>query len=196
MFADPDFADFSQEIGLASLGASDEDIQRLATCYWHSVEFGLIRHHSDSTAVRAYGAGLLSSFGELEYACKDMHFPLHHPAHSHHQQHKNESSDSTATSTADALAAAYSSPTPPTNTTTTTTTNGKPNLLAWDPKVASATSYPICSYQPTYFVAENLADAKLKMREFCEQIKKPFHARYNSLTNTIWVDRAVKGGEK
>ncbi|CAK9010842.1 unnamed protein product [Durusdinium trenchii] len=69
LFANPAFADFSQEIGLASLAATDEDVAKLAAVYWFTVEFGLLREGED---VKAFGAGVLSSFGEMEWACADV----------------------------------------------------------------------------------------------------------------------------
>ena len=75
MFADNDFSDFSQMIGLASLGCSEMYIPRLATIYWFTVEFGM---WIEDNKRKAYGAGILSSFGEFEWALsnKPKFYPL------------------------------------------------------------------------------------------------------------------------
>jgi phenylalanine-4-hydroxylase len=62
----PIFADHMQEYGKGGLKA-----HRLGACellsrlYWYTIEFGLIRQHD---GLRAYGAGILSSPGELRHA--------------------------------------------------------------------------------------------------------------------------------
>ena len=68
LLADPDFAEFVQLLGIASLGATDDDIKKIATIYFFTAEFGVILEGGKR---KAYGAGLLSSFSELENAMSD-----------------------------------------------------------------------------------------------------------------------------
>ncbi|MEP7149100.1 MAG: phenylalanine 4-monooxygenase [Acidobacteriota bacterium] len=68
MFTNPNFADYSQFIGHGARIATDKQIEELGRLYWFTVEFGLVEHEGD---IKAYGAGLLSSFGELEHAFSD-----------------------------------------------------------------------------------------------------------------------------
>jgi len=65
MFTNPNFADYSQFIGHGARIATDKQLEELGRLYWFTVEFGLVEHEGD---IKAYGAGLLSSFGELEHA--------------------------------------------------------------------------------------------------------------------------------
>uniref|UniRef100_M3YQ60 Tryptophan hydroxylase 1 n=2 Tax=Mustelidae TaxID=9655 RepID=M3YQ60_MUSPF len=65
LLAEPSFAQFSQEIGLASLGASEESVQKLATCYFFTVEFGLCKQDGQ---LRVFGGYSLTIFSVLAHS--------------------------------------------------------------------------------------------------------------------------------
>jgi phenylalanine-4-hydroxylase len=63
---DPVFADHMQEYGKGGLKAHRlHACELLSRLYWYTIEFGLIRQPD---GLRAYGAGILSSGGELPYS--------------------------------------------------------------------------------------------------------------------------------
>lgn len=63
---DPVFADYMQAYGRGGLKASRlHSCEYLARLYWYTVEFGLI---ATPVGLRAYGAGILSSAGELRHS--------------------------------------------------------------------------------------------------------------------------------
>jgi phenylalanine-4-hydroxylase len=63
---DPVFADYMQAYGRGGRKADGlHALEYLARLYWYTVEFGLVRTPG---GLRIYGAGILSSPGEVEYA--------------------------------------------------------------------------------------------------------------------------------
>jgi phenylalanine-4-hydroxylase len=70
---DPVFADYLQAYGQGGLKADRLGaIEMLSRLYWYTVEFGLIETRD---GLRAYGAGILSSGGELPH-CVESREPL------------------------------------------------------------------------------------------------------------------------
>lgn len=59
------FAAFTHAYGRAGVRANKKDQAMLARLYWFTVEFGLI---DSGDGLRSYGAGIVSSIGETEYA--------------------------------------------------------------------------------------------------------------------------------
>ncbi len=69
MLANPIFADYMQAYGQGGLRAlALGTLKNLARLYWYTVEFGLI---NSADGLRIYGAGIVSSFGESQYALED-----------------------------------------------------------------------------------------------------------------------------
>ncbi len=68
MLTDKNAARLNEVIGRAAVSASERQLQALLRLYWFTLEFGLVE---ERTGLRAYGAGLLSSFGELPHAFTD-----------------------------------------------------------------------------------------------------------------------------
>lgn len=63
---DPVFADYIQAFGQGGLKAEGlHALEYLSRLYWYTVEFGLI---ATAAGLRVYGAGILSSVGELDYS--------------------------------------------------------------------------------------------------------------------------------
>ncbi|MEO6325442.1 MAG: phenylalanine 4-monooxygenase [Thermoanaerobaculia bacterium] len=61
--AHPAFARLNRAFGLAIPRASDDEaVERIARLYWYTMEFGVAE---EAGRLKVYGAGLLSSFGEL-----------------------------------------------------------------------------------------------------------------------------------
>jgi phenylalanine-4-hydroxylase len=135
-FANKEFVEFSQEIGLASLGASNEEILRLATIYWYTVEFGLCKQKNE---IKIYGGGILSSPSEIEHSvsknCKHLGFDLVKMA------------------------------VHPVNVT---------------------------DIQTEYYLAPSFIDMKNSVKEYAENIKRPFNITFNLDSKTIEVDRKLE----
>ncbi|MGH3718396.1 MAG: phenylalanine 4-monooxygenase [Pseudonocardiaceae bacterium] len=64
MLASPAFAELYELAGQASLrAAADVSLDVVSRVFWFTLEFGVVHENG---AVRAYGAGLLSSYGEIQ----------------------------------------------------------------------------------------------------------------------------------
>jgi phenylalanine-4-hydroxylase len=62
--AHPDFAALNEQAGLAAQRVQTDDaLQFLADVFWFTMEFGVVWEDGQ---LRAYGAGILSSYGEIE----------------------------------------------------------------------------------------------------------------------------------
>lgn len=69
LLTNPSYAAYMQEYGRAGLNAMDhKGVKFLARLNWYTIEFGLIKSNG---SIKAYGAGIMSSYGEAKYVMTD-----------------------------------------------------------------------------------------------------------------------------
>lgn len=69
LLADPDYVRLLERIGAATEHATDEQLLAFNRLYWFTIEFGLIEEAGE---LKVFGAGLLSSLGEMEFCYSDQ----------------------------------------------------------------------------------------------------------------------------
>lgn len=62
LLSDPEYAPMNTLFGKVASLLPDDENKKLISLYWHTIEFGVCLENGE---VRAYGAGLLSSIGEM-----------------------------------------------------------------------------------------------------------------------------------
>ena len=70
--ADPELAELNHAFGLAAQRADAVRIEALIRVYWYTIEFGVVR---EDDQLKVYGAGILSSFGEMRRFASAEHRP-------------------------------------------------------------------------------------------------------------------------
>ncbi|OUR94162.1 phenylalanine 4-monooxygenase [Halobacteriovorax marinus] len=68
MLTNPVFTRFIEQFGKLALSLDKKYRRKLFRLFWFTIEFGMIKEQGDT---RAYGAGILSSIGETQYALTD-----------------------------------------------------------------------------------------------------------------------------
>ncbi len=69
LLTNPAYANYMQAYGEAGLTAMDhKGVKFLARLNWYTIEFGLIKNGGE---IKAYGAGIMSSYGEARYVIHD-----------------------------------------------------------------------------------------------------------------------------
>lgn len=145
--------------------------------YWFTVEFGLCKQNGE---VKAYGAGLLSSYGELLVRAPLPRLPAQGGGWSHgasrgptHQGAKKLIPPTLGPRPGEeAVESGHELPHPRSLGCGAPETPGlpqhslseEPEIRAFDPDAAAVQPYQDQTYQSVYFVSESFSDAKDKLR--------------------------------